>query len=94
MKALVHGVSFRKGQFTRRETGEVISYDNVVFHVSLPSTDPLTSGDEVLQVKIKRSLVNLSDDKIRSLPGSDVIFDITPKSNGTGFNYSGITVIG
>lgn len=94
MKAFVHGVSLRKGEFTRRETGEVIPYDNVIFHVSFPSTDPLIYGDEVLQIKMKRSLVNLSDDKICSLPGSDVIFDIVPKSNGTGFNYSGITVIG
>lgn len=92
MKYRVHGLRFAKGNFTDRSTGAVIDYDNIVFNCTHPATDDQTVGDSVIEVKIKRSLLTVSDQELKQLVGKDVMFDIMPTKQGRAV-YTGYQIL-
>lgn len=92
MNYKVHGIRFAKGDFTDRQTGSVIAYDNVVFNCTYPAVDDYTLGDSVIEVKIKRLLLPGSDQDLKQLIGKEVIFNIMPTRNGKAV-YTGYQVV-
>ena len=91
MKYECIGVSFRKGQFTNQETGQVIDYNNVVFHCIHDSIDDSTYGMQYTGFKIKRNLLEYNENEIKQFIGHDVSFDLVP--NGQKFEIVGINLV-
>lgn len=88
----IQGIRFAKGEFTDRQTGSVIEYDNIVFNCTYPAVDDYTVGDSVIEVKIKRSLLKANDNELRTLVGEEVMFDMMPTRNGKAV-YTGYQIV-
>lgn len=58
MKATVVGVKRSSGHFTNQQTGQVIDFDNIVFHVYKPMINTGEFGHEVFTVSIPFRLVS------------------------------------
>lgn len=91
MKVYVHGITTRKGTFTNQSSGEIFDYDNYIFHVSMPSSDGFTVGDEVHQIKMKSKIASLDRSNLSHYTDRWADIEVAPKMNGSGFNYVGIT---
>lgn len=60
----VVGVESRKGEFTDKETGALVPYDNVIVHTVNVDTSPfqkigLIGGNRVCEVKVKNKFQDL-----------------------------------
>lgn len=74
MKAFVVGVKRSSGQFTNQQTGQVIDFDNVVFHVNKPMINSGEYGDEVFIVSVPSRLV--SEPNIDIYVGTTCSFEV------------------
>lgn len=84
----VLGISFKKGNFKDKSTGETKPYDNVIFHCCFEPIDEFTEGKSVSDIKIKRKFLKLSDGELIKKIGSDCDFELTPYGNS--FVYTGV----
>lgn len=85
------GVTFKKGTFTDKTSGEVKPYDNVIFNCCFEPIDEHTEGKSVAEIKIKRRFLEKSDGELIKLIGSNVDFELTPYGNS--FVYTGIRIL-
>ena len=74
MKATVVGVKRSQGQFTNQQTGQVIEFDNIGFHVFKPMINSGEYGDEVFTVSIPSRLV--SEPNLSSFVGACCSFEV------------------
>lgn len=74
MKATVVGVKRSQGQFTNQQTGQVIDFDNIVFHVYKPMINSCEYGHEVFTVSVPSRLV--SEPNLSSFVGTTCSFEV------------------
>lgn len=99
----VVGVESRKGEFTDKETGQLVPYDNVIIHAINVDTSPfqkigMIAGTRVCDVKVKNKfeeLVYVGDNPVstwRDLVGCTV--DLGQDSEGKILGFAVVSIDG
>lgn len=91
MKYQLMGFEIKKGEFTNQSTGELVKYDNIVFHCAGIIKKDDTYGATSFQMKVKRSYIEQDIPTLKTYIGKNVRFDTMPVGNR--LEYCGIDVI-
>ena len=89
MSTVLRGYERREGQFTQKDTGEVIAYDNIMLHYTSDDRDEIT-GLFCGSIKCKSGSFKLvGADKLDDLIGKPVlmVMDLTEKTPTVGALY-------
>lgn len=76
------------GEFTNKESGEVIPYDNMVFQVSHKPIAEECYGEQVSEIKIQTKYIDDPVSVLETFIGKKVVFDFVPA--GKTVRYTGI----